>query len=101
MKFLAVFLLGLATATSQAEDGVVRPGLAFEKIIGGTGYDLGTSVAVDAAGNVYITGTTTSLDFPVKNGFQPRIGGAPVRASSNLGKTWTPPAIPSPVFTVA
>jgi uncharacterized protein (TIGR03437 family) len=100
MKFLAVFLLGLATATSQAEDSVVRPALTFEKIIGGTGYDLGTSVAVDAKGDIYITGTTTSLDFPTKNGFQQRMGGAPVRASTDGGKTWVTPAIASPVFTV-
>jgi uncharacterized protein (TIGR03437 family) len=101
MKFLAVFLLGAATAISQAEDGSTRPGLGFEKIFGGTGYDLGSSVAVDGAGSVYVAGTTTSLDFPIKSGFQQRIGGTPVRASSDLGKTWTSPAIASPVFTVA
>ena len=101
MKLVTVLLLVLAATSSHAADSVVRPALTFEKIIGGTGYDLGTSVAVDTTGNVYITGTTTSSDFPVKNGFQPRIGGAPVRASADHGKTWTTPTIDSPVFTVA
>jgi hypothetical protein len=33
--------------------------------LGGTGYDAGAAIAVDAAGNAYVTGTTASLDFPV------------------------------------
>jgi hypothetical protein len=32
--------------------------------LGGTGQDLGRSIAVDAAGRVYITGVTFSFDFP-------------------------------------
>ena len=101
MKYLATFLLVLATMNLEAGDGTVRPALNFEKIFGGTGSDSGTAVAVDAAGNVYITGTTTSLDFPVKNGFQPSIGGAPLRASADSGRSWTSSAIASPVLTVA
>ncbi len=59
------------------------------------------AAATDSAGNVYIAGETNSADFPVKNGFQPRMGGAAVRASFDSGNTWAAVAIPEPVFSVA
>jgi hypothetical protein len=101
MKYLAGLLTVLGALNSQAADDMVRPALAYEKIFGGTGTDLGTSVAVDADGNIYVAGTTNSVDFPVRNGFQPRIGGTPLRVSTNNGKTWASPAIPAPVLAVA
>lgn len=39
--------------------------LAYATFIGGSNSDWGRSIAVDAAGNAYITGQTTSSDFPV------------------------------------
>src|SRR5260370_26413823 len=101
MKHLAGLLVVLGAFNSEAADTTVRPALVYEKIFGGTGTDLGTSVAVDADGYVYITGTTTSVDFPVRNGFQARIGGTPLRVSTNNGKAWVSPAIPAPVFAVS
>ena len=47
---------------------VIDPTLAFSTFIGGSGIDRGDGVAVDAAGNVYITGNTTSADFPITPG---------------------------------
>lgn len=42
----------------------------------GAGYDCGTSIAVDTAGNAYVTGTTASAQFPVTAGaFQTSYGG--------------------------
>src|SRR5882724_11129792 len=38
------------------------------------------SIAVDASGLAYITGTTTSTDFPTKNAFQPYHAGNPLDA---------------------
>src|SRR5207302_6382193 len=35
---------------------------------GGSGPDVGHGIAVDAAGNSYIVGSTTSSDFPVTTG---------------------------------
>jgi hypothetical protein len=39
----------------------------------GNGYDVGYGVAIDGAGNILVTGSTTSLHFPVKNAFQGRL----------------------------
>jgi len=39
----------------------------FSTYLGGTGDDLASSIAVDRQANVYITGSTSSADFPVKN----------------------------------
>ncbi|HEX8556743.1 MAG TPA: SBBP repeat-containing protein, partial [Pyrinomonadaceae bacterium] len=41
----------------------------------GTGFEQGLDVAVDAAGQAYVTGVTYSADFPLVNAFQPASGG--------------------------
>ena len=49
----------------RAED--LRPTAAvllFSTYLGGSGLDEGAGVAIDAARNVYVTGTTRSADFP-------------------------------------
>lgn len=43
--------------------------------LGGSQNDIAASVAVDGSGNAYVTGTTQSSDFPVKNAFQSKLGG--------------------------
>jgi uncharacterized protein (TIGR03437 family) len=40
----------------------------YATYFGGTGTDEATAIAVDAAGSVYVTGTTSSVDFPVSPG---------------------------------
>ncbi len=40
-----------------------------------TGVEMGQDIAVDAAGNAYVTGLTHHRDFPVANAFQPAHGG--------------------------
>jgi hypothetical protein len=44
-------------------------------LIGGTGREQVTGVAIDESGNLFFAGFTTSSDFPVKNAWQPRLGG--------------------------
>jgi hypothetical protein len=46
-------------------------GLFYSTYIGGSGNDQANGVAVDAAGNAYLAGRTTSADLPVLDAIQP------------------------------
>ena len=43
---------------------VIDPVLIYASYLGGTGADQANGIAVDGTGNVYLAGTTTSVDFP-------------------------------------
>ncbi len=49
---------------------VIDPVLAFSMTFGGSGANQALGIALDTNDNVYITGNTTSSDFPIVNGFQ-------------------------------
>src|SRR5260370_26922648 len=52
--------------------------LVYSTYLGGSGVDEGTGIAVDAAGNAYLTGTTHYTNFPTTAcAVHPTIDGMP------------------------
>ncbi len=49
--------------------------LIYSTYLGGSALDIGTSIAVDTAGNAYITGYTNSTNFPAVNALHPTLTG--------------------------
>jgi hypothetical protein len=47
---------------------IIDPVLVYSSFLGGTGVENGSAITVDAAGNVYVAGSTSSADFPVPSG---------------------------------
>jgi hypothetical protein len=60
----------------QSKPLVIDPILSYSTFLGGSGLDVGRGIAVDAAGNAYVTGTSASPNFPTANPLQATPGGA-------------------------
>jgi len=52
----------------QSAELIVDPIISYSTYLGGTGTDSAAGVAVDASGYAYLTGSTSSADFPVTFG---------------------------------
>jgi hypothetical protein len=59
----------------RARPLVIDPVMAYSTFLGGSDNEYALSIAVDAAGNTYVSGLTFSLDFPTANPLQPNPGG--------------------------
>jgi hypothetical protein len=46
---------------------IIDPVLAYSTFLGGSGSETAYDIAVDGQGNAYISGTTDSTDFPIKD----------------------------------
>jgi hypothetical protein len=73
---------GFNTTRSGSFDGFVTKiaasgaSILWSTLVGGSADDMVWGLAVDSTGNVYVTGTTSSADFPVPGGFDMTLGGA-------------------------
>ncbi|MFH1157214.1 MAG: SBBP repeat-containing protein, partial [Pseudomonadota bacterium] len=54
---------------------IIDPTLSCSTYLGGASWDSGSGIALDASGNDYITGSTSSTKFPVLNTYQETYGG--------------------------
>ncbi len=70
-----------AKLNGTASDGFAMKlnsdGIEYSTYLGGTGTDDATGLAIDAEENAYITGSTTSTNFPRANAAQNTYGGSP------------------------
>jgi hypothetical protein len=59
----------------KARPIVIDPALEYSTYLGGsTDADYGRGIALDSAGNAYVTGGTSSADFPTLNPYQTDLG---------------------------
>ncbi len=70
------FEYGFTVASyDKTKDLVIDPVLVYSTYLGGSGVDEGSGIAVDSSGAAYVTGFTTSSDFPLMNPIQGALNG--------------------------
>lgn len=62
-------------AYDRSQPLVIDPTLTYSTFLGGSSNDFAYGLAVDSAGNAYITGETASLNFPTASALQPTKAG--------------------------
>ncbi len=78
-----------ATRSGTSDDAFVTKvstagALVYSTYLGGTGTDHGSSIAVDSAGTAYVTGSTSSTNFPTADPIQATSGGETDAFVTNL-----------------
>lgn len=101
MRKLPRLTIALALcATAFAADTSLQPVLQWYRVIGGSGANQVTSAVADAKGNFYLTGSTSSVDFPVTNAAQASPGGSALvrinTSSSSAAEKLFPPGLSAP-----
>jgi len=79
---LGFVLAGDAFVTKLSADGRA---LAYSTYVGSSGHDTGRDIAVDAAGNAYLTGQAGASDFATVRAIQPVFGGDEALLSFSWG----------------
>ena len=67
--------------------------LVYSTFLGGSFFDLANGIAVDNAGNAYVTGDADSTNFPTVNPFMDYIGGDTDAFVSKIGVPPPPPPV--------
>jgi photosystem II stability/assembly factor-like uncharacterized protein len=62
--------------------------LIYSTLLGGTGTDVESRIAIDASGYAYVTGLTTSADFPLANPLQDQANSGRIFKSTDGGNSW-------------
>jgi hypothetical protein len=73
----------------RARPLVIDPVLQYSTFLGGNGGDAGYGIAVDSAGEAYVTGVTASANFPIKSAYQTTTGGGGDAFVAKLNSTGT------------
>jgi uncharacterized protein (TIGR03437 family) len=55
---------------------VIDPIIEYSTFFGGSGADAGYGITLDAQNNIYVTGQTSSANFPLKNAYDSALEGA-------------------------
>jgi RHS repeat-associated protein len=66
---------GGGTDAFVAEFNGAGTGLVYASYLGGSGIDIGNGITVDGSGRIFITGLTTSPNFPTASAYQSISGG--------------------------
>ena len=76
--------------------------LVYSSYLGGStaGGDTGYGIAVDSVGNAYVTGTTTSTDFPTTNALQSTFGGPAHTSDAFVTRLAATPSATGPTLAV-